>query len=176
VLGFLRRGAHIRTILFLLAWVAVGGCASDPVVPAPAPAPGLRSVRVLRLEGDLSLRGGRAQSTPLGIHLGEAEALVLKLFPDVEDLPKDTRAALLIRVLDGETIMLGGFVRDFREKHNNGVPILKDIPLLGALFSSRSTDKKRSELIVLMKPTVLRTPRAKISRPEPSGFMRQIAL
>jgi dienelactone hydrolase len=38
VLGFLRQGAHIRTILILLAGVAVGGCASDAVVPTPAPA------------------------------------------------------------------------------------------------------------------------------------------
>jgi len=38
VLGFLRQGVHIRTILILLAWVAVGGCASDSIVPAPAPA------------------------------------------------------------------------------------------------------------------------------------------
>jgi dienelactone hydrolase len=38
VLGCLRQGAHIRTILILLAWVAVGGCASDTVVPVPAPA------------------------------------------------------------------------------------------------------------------------------------------
>ncbi|HEU0039380.1 MAG TPA: hypothetical protein VFR76_08910, partial [Verrucomicrobiae bacterium] len=34
----------------------------------------------------------------------------------------------------------------------------KDIPLLGALFSSRSSAKERKELIVLMRPTVLRTP------------------
>ena len=38
MLGFSRQEAHIRTILRLLALVAVGGCASDAVVPAPAPA------------------------------------------------------------------------------------------------------------------------------------------
>jgi type II secretory pathway component GspD/PulD (secretin) len=35
---------------------------------------------------------------------------------------------------------------------------LQDIPLLGALFSSRSTSKSRQELLVLLRPTVLKTP------------------
>jgi Flp pilus assembly secretin CpaC len=35
---------------------------------------------------------------------------------------------------------------------------LKDIPLLGALFSSTSSTKQRNELLVLMRPTVLRSP------------------
>lgn len=38
MLGFPRREAHIRKILVLLAWVAVGGCASEAVAPPPAPA------------------------------------------------------------------------------------------------------------------------------------------
>jgi type II secretory pathway component GspD/PulD (secretin) len=36
--------------------------------------------------------------------------------------------------------------------------LLKDIPLLGALFRSKSEGKERSELIVLLRPTVLKTP------------------
>ncbi|MEJ0088359.1 MAG: hypothetical protein WDM80_01165 [Limisphaerales bacterium] len=35
---------------------------------------------------------------------------------------------------------------------------MQDIPLLGVLFSSRSSDKSRQELLVLMRPTVLKTP------------------
>jgi general secretion pathway protein D len=63
-----------------------------------------------------------------------------------------------IAVRDRDTIILGGFVRAERSKSRSGVPLLQDIPILGALFSSRSSGKSRSELIVLMRPTVLRTP------------------
>jgi general secretion pathway protein D len=63
-----------------------------------------------------------------------------------------------VAVKDRETIILGGFVRAERSKSRSGVPLLQDIPILGALFSSRTTGKSRSELIVLMRPTVLRTP------------------
>ena len=63
-----------------------------------------------------------------------------------------------VAVRDGETIVLGGFIRNSDEKKNSGVPILRDIPLLGLLFQSRSDSKARNELLVLMQPTVLRTP------------------
>jgi general secretion pathway protein D len=61
-------------------------------------------------------------------------------------------------VRDGETIMLGGYVLDSRNSTKSGVPILKDIPLLGNLFRSKSRDNKRSELILLLKVTVLKDP------------------
>jgi len=63
-----------------------------------------------------------------------------------------------IAVKDRDTIILGGFVRAERSKSRSGVPLLQDIPILGHLFSSSSRSKQRSELIVLMRPTVLRTP------------------
>ena len=63
-----------------------------------------------------------------------------------------------IAVRDRDTIILGGFIRSDKSKTRTGVPILQDIPILGALFSSRSDSKNREELIVLMRPTVLKTP------------------
>ena len=63
-----------------------------------------------------------------------------------------------VAVRDGDTIMLGGFIRNSDSKANSGVPLLRDIPLLGALFSTKSDTKSRSELIVLMRPTVMLTP------------------
>ncbi|HVU09144.1 MAG TPA: secretin N-terminal domain-containing protein [Verrucomicrobiae bacterium] len=63
-----------------------------------------------------------------------------------------------IAVRDKDTIILGGFVKSEHDKSRAGVPILQDIPLLGALFSSRSSANTREELLVLMRPTVLKTP------------------
>jgi general secretion pathway protein D len=63
-----------------------------------------------------------------------------------------------IAVRDRDTIILGGFIRSDKSKTRTGVPLLQDIPILGALFSSRSEGKNREELIVLMRPTVLKTP------------------
>lgn len=79
---------------------------------------------------------------------------------DGNPIPETTSRTLSaeIAVRDRETIILGGFIRNQDSKSKSGVPLLKDIPLLGALFSSRSNQKARQELIVLMRPTVLRTP------------------
>lgn len=64
-----------------------------------------------------------------------------------------------VTVRDRDTIVLGGFIRDSNTKNKSGIPILKDIPLLGnLLFSSVANDKDRRELLVLMRPTVLKTP------------------
>lgn len=63
-----------------------------------------------------------------------------------------------VAVNDRESIMLGGFIRNSDNKNRSGVPVLKDIPLLGALFRSSGSSKERKELMVLMRPTVLRTP------------------
>jgi general secretion pathway protein D len=63
-----------------------------------------------------------------------------------------------IAVKNGDTVILGGFIRSEKDKARSGVPLLEDIPLLGALFSSHSSNKTRDELLVLMRPTVLKTP------------------
>jgi hypothetical protein len=54
--------------------------------------------------------------------------------------------------------MLGGFIKNSKSNGRSGVPLLQDIPLIGALFAQHSSSKSREELIVLMRPTVLRTP------------------
>lgn len=79
---------------------------------------------------------------------------------EVGELPqtvtRDAQATVSVR--DGDTIILGGYVRASRSRNNNGVPILKDLPLLGALFRSKSNRSSRSEMVVFIRPTVLTTP------------------
>ena len=70
----------------------------------------------------------------------------------------EREASSTISVRDGDTILLGGFIRDAKTDTESGVPLLKDIPLLGSLFKSQSATSKRSELLVLIRPTILKTP------------------
>jgi general secretion pathway protein D len=63
-----------------------------------------------------------------------------------------------IAVKDKDTVMLGGFIKSNKSTSRSGVPFLMDIPILGNLFTQRSDTKGREELIVLMRPTVLKTP------------------
>ena len=61
---------------------------------------------------------------------------------------------------DGEMIVLGGFIKTKTTTYEDGVPVLRDVPLLGKLFESTRDVDERNELIVLMRPTVLKTPEA----------------
>ena len=63
-----------------------------------------------------------------------------------------------VAVKDRDTIILGGFTDTETDKSSSGIPILEDIPLIGALFKSPSSSKTRDELLVLMRPTVLKSP------------------
>ncbi len=61
-----------------------------------------------------------------------------------------------VTVKDQNTIVLGGLIRENKTVSDSKVPILGDIPILGTLFRSRSTNKTRNELIVFIRPTVIR--------------------
>ena len=72
----------------------------------------------------------------------------------------DRSANAKVAVRDGEMIVLGGFIKTKTTTYEDGVPILRDIPLLGKLFEKTQDIDERNELIVLMRPTVLKTPEA----------------
>ncbi|HET8730812.1 MAG TPA: type II secretion system secretin GspD [Moraxellaceae bacterium] len=57
---------------------------------------------------------------------------------------------------DGQTIVLGGLIRDDETKPVSKVPLLGDIPLLGYLFRATSTSKTKQNLLVFLQPTLLR--------------------
>ena len=66
------------------------------------------------------------------------------------------KIASSIVVRDGETIALGGLIKDSVTEGRDGIPVLDEIPLLGALFSSTTESKTRTELLVLITPCVIR--------------------
>jgi len=71
----------------------------------------------------------------------------------------DREANAKVAVRNKETVMLGGFISTDNSKNASGIPILKDIPILGNLFRSTSKTSNRKELMVLIRPTVLDTPK-----------------
>jgi general secretion pathway protein D len=61
-----------------------------------------------------------------------------------------------VSVQDGDTVALGGLITDSRTDIKGGIPILKDIPVLGVLFGTRNLSTSRTELLVLITPHVVR--------------------
>ena len=61
-----------------------------------------------------------------------------------------------VAVQSGETVALGGLIRERSTESVSGIPILMDIPLLGNLFKTTGQDMQRTELLVLITPRVVR--------------------
>jgi len=61
-----------------------------------------------------------------------------------------------IRVRNGDTLILTGVLQDSDSATVSKIPILGDIPILGSLFRNSATQKRKSELIILVTPRILR--------------------
>jgi type II secretory pathway component GspD/PulD (secretin) len=94
----------------------------------------------------------------------KAGTIVMNVSPVVSDLlgfrndvPITTsrEAQTLVEVRDGETIVIGGLLRNEELRERNGVPVLKDIPLIGDFFKwSRKTNSK-TNLFIMITPRLV---------------------
>ncbi|MBF0153743.1 MAG: type II secretion system secretin GspD [Magnetococcales bacterium] len=62
-----------------------------------------------------------------------------------------------VMVEDGQVLVLGGLIRNKQQKSNDRVPVLGDIPVLGQLFRYESNANGKTNLMVFLKPSILRT-------------------
>ncbi len=68
---------------------------------------------------------------------------------------KDNTMLSVVKVKNGDTIVLGGLISDDKTLKVNGVPILKEIPLVKYLFSSRETITTKKELVFVITPHII---------------------
>ena len=61
-------------------------------------------------------------------------------------------------VRSGEVVVIGGLIKEEDIRTNSGIPLLKDIPLLGKLFQTTSHSKTYTDILIFIKPTIIREP------------------
>ena len=69
---------------------------------------------------------------------------------DVDKLSKQVSDTTL-RVKDGQTVVLGGLIKQSTTQNKQGIPFLQDIPVLGYLFSKTTYNQENSELLIVLK-------------------------
>ncbi|MCH1918120.1 pilus (MSHA type) biogenesis protein MshL [Shewanella sp. A3A] len=84
------------------------------------------------------------------ISAGSAEPLELPLAQS-EIRESDT----VIRARSGDVVVIGGLMKSDSQNQESKVPLLGDIPLLGQLFTNKVTTVTKTELVILIKPTVV---------------------
>jgi len=94
--------------------------------------------------------------------------VILEIAQEVSDVIKTTASGIdsptiqqrkvksTVIIESGKTVALGGLIRDNRSETESGVPILKDVPLLGHLFKSNEETVRQTELLVFITPTIAR--------------------
>jgi general secretion pathway protein D len=68
----------------------------------------------------------------------------------------DRRVKSSVSVASGQTVLLAGLISDETDRTRQGIPVLDKIPGIGDLFSQQSSTKVRTELIIFIRPTVIR--------------------
>ncbi|GAB6137110.1 LysM peptidoglycan-binding domain-containing protein [Halanaerobaculum tunisiense] len=66
-----------------------------------------------------------------------------------------------VRVEDGQTIAIGGLIKEKELKNLSKVPFLGDLPILGKLFQSSSTEETKKELVIFITPKIIEDKAAK---------------
>jgi general secretion pathway protein D len=65
------------------------------------------------------------------------------------------RLRTVVAVGNGETLALGGLIQEQKTRDRSGLPFLSEIPVLGALGSNTNKGLKRTELLILLTPTIV---------------------
>lgn len=74
------------------------------------------------------------------------------LIPEVQTRELES----LLRVDSGQIIVMGGLMEDRLDKKRDGLPLVKDVPLLGDAFSYRNETSRKTELVIFLRPVVIK--------------------
>ncbi|QEY11210.1 type II secretion system secretin GspD [Cellvibrio sp. KY-YJ-3] len=109
--------------------------------------------------------GIKLQVTP---HINEGDSVVLDIEQEIssvvrntEDGPVTSKREVKTQILsaDGQTVVLGGLIKDDVLVSNSRVPVLGSIPVLGHLFRSQTSKKVKTNLLIFIRPTIIRDDR-----------------
>ncbi|MBP5212204.1 MAG: hypothetical protein J6Z30_05040, partial [Pyramidobacter sp.] len=106
---------------------------------------------------EVSVRVGRDGVITVGVSLATGEVTQWIRGAQGEQIPQVNSRSVetKVRVRNGEPFVIGGLFKETTSRLRKGVPVLSEIPLLGALFSTRQTKKTRSQVVMILIPSIL---------------------
>jgi general secretion pathway protein D len=99
--------------------------------------------------------------------INEGDSMVLEISQEISSIAQSASGAVdlitnqrvvetTVIVGDGEILVLGGLLEDVLRESDQRVPVLGRIPVLGALFRARKTEKVKTNLMIFIRPKILR--------------------
>jgi len=120
-------------------------------------------VNVLDQTGNLVTRyfevGTQLKVTP---HINSKDEITLDIEAELSSVDPTTliitttEAKTRQLVRDGETVVLGGFIREEEQRSEVGIPILRSIPILGMLFKRTGRSIKKREVLIFLTPHIIK--------------------
>jgi general secretion pathway protein D len=101
--------------------------------------------------------------------ISEGSTIRMEIFQEVSSIDPTARAgasdlvttkrSLETKVVvdDGNTIVLGGLIQNTLSETTQAIPLLGDIPIIGALFRFKSEERKRTNLMIFLRPVIIRS-------------------
>ncbi len=101
-------------------------------------------------------------------HVNASGLIILEIVQEVSDVAETITSGIdsptiqqrqitsTVAVQTGETVALGGLIRDRHTEGVTGIPLVSEIPILGNLFKTTSDNDDRTELLILLTPRVIR--------------------
>ena len=89
---------------------------------------------------------------------------ILSTVPATDAVGTYTAATLLshrnlelknIRIKDGETLVLAGMINEEEQKTIGKIPVLGDLPVVGSLFRTTTSEKKKNEMVIMITPKIV---------------------
>ncbi|MEN6488243.1 MAG: type IV pilus secretin PilQ [Smithella sp.] len=120
---------------------------------------------VLRLEITPHVIDGRNLKMEILVKKDEVDATRKSSLGDPYIIKKQTKTVLIVK--DGETIVISGLTKQTNSDAGNGVPWLKDVPVLGWLFKADSKSEKMEEVLIFITPRKLQV--ASFTQNSPAG-------
>ncbi|MCK4649398.1 type II and III secretion system protein, partial [bacterium] len=115
-------------------------------------------------------------------HIGKDDYIIMDVKPVISALEKWTpgdnpypiimtrEATSSVMVKDGNTLVIGGLIKEEERTTRSGVPGLMKIPVIKYLFSHKVTDTIKSELIIFVTPHIVRVKEEK-AKPKAAGLL-----
>jgi general secretion pathway protein D len=93
---------------------------------------------------------------------------------DLVTTKRSAKTSVVIK--DKDTVVIGGLIQDQDNETVNKIPILGDIPLLGWLFKTKSTERNKTNLIILLTPRIIKSARdmAEVSEQQKNSFSKAV--
>ena len=83
------------------------------------------------------------------------------------------KASTTVSAQSGQTIIIGGLIASTDDKRVKKMPVLGEIPYLGALFRTSTTKRDRKELLIMMTPVVMENYQSKVKLSDPDEVLRR---